>query len=126
MANILSTVGFLVFLGIAARFAFGSDPHWCSRDGRRFSCRAQTVFEATGTTSRWIEARAAVTVDGHVLLRPRGLSRHNIHGEWSVVRADWSDNRKRRLYVLRRDGLVSIRVPAKSRCVAVLDALVQN
>lgn len=121
--NFLTTVGFLGLLALAARIAFASDPHWCSKDGRRFSCRARTISPATGPTSRWIEARAAVTPDGLVYLRPRGLSRHNIHGEWRLTGIDPAGDGKRRVYVLQRESLLTIRVPEKSRCVAVLDAM---
>lgn len=124
--NVLTTLAFLAVLALAARFAFGSDPHWCSKDGRRFSCRARIISQTTGPTSRWIEARAAVTPDGLVYLRPRGLTRHNIHGEWHVAGVDPSGDAKRRIYVLRRGSLLTIRVPAKSRCVAVLDELVAS
>lgn len=124
--NFLSTVGFLAVLGLLARLAFGTDPHWCSRDGHRFSCRARIISETDGAMSRWVDARASVTPDGQLYLRPRGLSRHKIHGEWPVVGTTEGTDPKRKIYVLRRNTMITIRVPAKSRCVPVLDSIVRK
>lgn len=123
----LAVIAALIALLVAA---VRMEPHWVSRDGRRFICKAQTVDDHGRTTSRWVEYRFRITDDGEVEGRRRSVVGGRSLGVWEV-RYRASDPPKRKavflLYPRREAGsLLALRLPARSRAVAVLDELAEG
>lgn len=123
--------------------AFMIEPHWSSKDGQRFICRAQPITigrdmgAGAGTGSRWREVRGELSDDGIVKLRTRGLiSGRRITGDWRIHARGSSDRRKRLVFLLRSadsignaDGaagetLLALRMPRSSRSAPLLERLV--
>lgn len=123
--------------------AFRIEPHWSSKDGQRFICRAQPITigrdlsGGAGTGSRWREVRGEVGDGGIVKLRTRGLiSGRKITGDWRIHARGTSDRRKRVVFLLRpavppggsdsggTETMLALRMPGSSRSAPVLDELV--
>lgn len=119
-----------VMIGMVV-IAFMIEPHWSSKDGKRFICRAQPVSLAEGTSagSRWREVRGEVSEEGIVRLRTRGLiSGRKITGDWRIEGRGTTDRRKRVVYLLRPDeaesgttSLLALRMPGSSRAAPLLE-----
>jgi hypothetical protein len=75
--------------------------------------------------ARWNDVKVGVQ-DGELFVLTRSRRAKDLRGVWRVIGATDDLPRKRRIYELRSGNLdgASLRVPAKSRCVPVLDALV--
>lgn len=111
---------------LALRWVRRVEPHWASRDGRRLIARAQPL-DTHDTSARWREVRVAVTADGHVITRSRGLASPPVTGEWRLVEATVDDRAHKALYIARRTASseqMVLRLPLDSRARPVLDALV--
>lgn len=114
------------------------EPHWCSRDGRRFVARVLPLDSGNVATpdgplgGRWREVRVRIDPDTSVMLRGRGLFGARIAGEFDLRGRQGPDRRRRMTYVLsprdpqsRTDtpgALIAMRIPATSRATAHLDA----
>jgi hypothetical protein len=126
MANLLWVV--LALLVVAGLFwlANAIEPHWCSPDGLRFTCRVQEI-DATGrSVSRWYDARAEidgdlVAIKRKVLMRSIG----SVDARRVAARSDRAP-RRRAIYLLDGDPLIALRIPDSSRAVTRLDALVRS
>ena len=124
LANAISVVAFFaVGIGLL-RVINRYEPQWVSRDGLRFTAK---ICLDSATSAKWVEVR--VLVDGDVIIiSGRGRKARALLGKWKVsYLADIADD-SRRHYVIARSGEnksnALIRVPATSKCIAVLDALV--
>lgn len=146
--SVLLVVGGLVGM---AWLAYRIEPHWVSKDGERFICNGQRLSAQFVPEGRWRETRGAVMPDGAVLIshrrdrRPQRLGARALAGRqrsgvtqqppsrtggtfWTVTgRAPTSPRRSLTTFVLRRRDdngqLVHLvlRIPIKSRAVAILD-----
>lgn len=104
------------------------EPHWSSKDGRRFLCNAQEL-EQGEPVGRPRETRVLVLPDGMLLVsQKRMLKRRS--SRWQLTAKSPAPPKKTEVYVatLREDGEVvpaylALRLPAKSRCVPMLDAM---
>jgi len=115
----MSAIGLLAWVG------WGLEPHWASRDGRKFMCRMQrSTGDETGRP-RWQDVKVAVD-DGELFVLARSRRARDLRGRWRVVGAVDDEQRKRRIYEVRGDDGdgASLRVPRTSRCVPVLDELI--
>lgn len=112
-------------IGLLAWVGWGLEPHWASKDGRKFMCRMQLIPEDVHERARWHDVKVGVE-DGTLFVFARSRRAGELRGDWRVVGAVDDDRRKRRVYELRgaNDEQASLRVPRHSRCVAVLDRLV--
>lgn len=124
-ADLLSAIAVVAALVGLLVLVTRIEPHWSSRDGHRFICRAQFVDERGTAHGRWHEYRFSIEVDGTIEARRRGLLGLPHRSRWRVVgRAD-GQLRSKLVYVLRseRNELLAIRLPESSRSIAVLDTL---
>ena len=124
----------LVAGGVGLWWVVTVEPHWCSRDGLRFTARVHPVDLTRSTHGgRWREVRVRVAPDG-IALRGRGIIGSRVAGEFSVIGCETPDRRDRVVYLVaaRVDGLtpaessrrLALRIPGSSRARTVLDALV--
>ena len=124
LANAISVVAFFAVGFGLLRVINRYEPQWVSRDGLRFTAK---ICLDSATSAKWVEVR--VLVDGDVIIiSGRGRKARALLGKWKVsYLADIADDRRRH-YVIVRSGEnksnALIRVPATSKCIAVLDALV--
>ena len=124
LANAISVVAFFAVGFGLLRVINRYEPQWVSRDGLRFTAK---ICLDSATSAKWVEVR--VLVDGDVvIISGRGRKARALLGKWKVsYLADIADD-SRRHYVIARSGEnksnALIRVPATSKCIAVLDALV--
>ena len=123
LANAISVVAFFAVGFGLLRVINRYEPQWVSRDGLRFTAK---ICLDSATSAKWVEVR--VLVDGDVIIiSGRGRKARALLGKWKVsYLADIADDRRRH-YVIARSGEnksnALIRVPATSKCIAVLDAL---
>ena len=124
LANAISVVAFFAVGFGLLRVINRYEPQWVSRDGLRFTAK---ICLDSATSAKWVEVR--VLFDGDVIIiSGRGRKARALLGKWKVsYLADIADD-SRRHYVIARSGEnksnALIRVPATSKCIAVLDALV--
>ena len=124
LANAISVVAFFAVGFGLLRVINRYEPQWVSRDGLRFTAK---ICLDSATSAKLVEVR--VLVDGDVIIiSGRGRKARALLGKWKVsYLADIADD-SRRHYVIARSGEnksnALIRVPATSKCIAVLDALV--
>jgi hypothetical protein len=118
----------LLFLGMGGLWwlAYRMEPHWSTKDGRRFMCTTQDLSNPSHP-GRVREARVVVTPDGALhVTRKTGLKREQTM--WRLTGRVPAPPRKREVFLAERHGgdtgrqLLAIRLPATSRCVPVLDA----
>lgn len=124
MSNLLSSVLFLAVIGLLAWLGWGLEPHWAAKDGMRFMCRMQLHPQDPREHARWHDVKVGVQ-DEELFVHSRSRRGKELRGVWRVIGATNDPAQKRRIYELRSsngDG-ASLRVPTKSRCVPVLDAL---
>jgi hypothetical protein len=109
--------------------AYRMEPHWSSRDGRRFMCTAQEIIDGT-PVGHPRETRVMISPDGGLFVTQKRLMRRR-SSQWHLIGKSPDPPRKLQVYVAqhRPEGnapvtYLAIRIPAKSRCVALLDQLV--
>jgi len=103
------------------------EPHYSSKDGRRFMANAQEIVDGK-PVGRMRETRVQVMQDGLLYCARKKLIRRDT-AEYVLVGASPNPPRRRRVYLAHamNDGMTSsaselaIRVPEKSRVVPVLD-----
>lgn len=122
MVLILMGVGGLWFL------AYRIEPHWSTRDGRRFVCNTQELF-AGQPRGRLREAQVAVLADGSLQVTQKELMRRR-SSLWQLVGKAPASRSKVDVYLARRvsDGQpvtdeLALRIPRSSRCVPILDGV---
>ncbi len=123
MLNALTTVAFVALLGGLTWLVRSRDPHWSSKDGTKFICRVQVLNEHGGTPSRWREVRCTITGNDTIAIVPRGFGHRNLAKEWRVVELMTVGPKRSRIFLLRNEHLVALRVPASSRAAARLNDL---
>lgn len=108
--------------------AYRMEPHWSSRDGHRFLCMAQDLPDGF-SPGRLRETRVTVLDDGALVIGQKRSMRRR-QSIWTIEGKASDPPPRREVYVVRErvDGSagkrMAIRLPAKSRSVAVLDALI--
>jgi len=127
MSNLVSSIVFLAVVGGLAWVGWGLEPHWSSQDGRKFMCRMleQSVDADNSTRARWHDVKVGID-DDELLVYARARRSASLRGTWKICGATDDSKKQRRLYEVRASdgGAAVIRVPMRSRCVPVLDALV--
>jgi hypothetical protein len=125
----LWVVGFVVVLVGMYWAAFRIEPHWVSKDGKRFLCNAQAIGPHGEIEGRARETRVIVRDDGLLQLDQKRKMRRRITEVWLVTAKSPEPPRKRAVYLLTARGEVpgtghlAIRLPESSRAIPVLDAL---
>lgn len=111
--------------------AYRMEPHWVSRDGTRFLCTAQEL-DGVNAVGRPRETRVLITHDGALYVtRKRMLRRHTTM--WTLIAKAPDAPRKIQIYVAKHretgshvESHLALRIPAKSRCVKILDDLLEK
>lgn len=128
MLDVLTIVGVFAVCGLMVWTATRIEPHWASRDGQRFACASRRLNVSGEQYGRWrqvrigVEEGRALDVQGGTMLA-RARTRHS-PTDWVLESRDPAPPKRKAMYVLKGDGgegRMVIRVPAKSRCVPVLD-----
>ena len=108
--------------------AYKMEPHYASKDGRRFMCNAQELADNEPLT-RNKETRVVVLADGVLHVSQKSLMRRQA-SLWTLVGKAPSPPKNLEVYVAQQaqDGQhlarqLFIRVPKKSRVVPVLEAV---
>jgi hypothetical protein len=110
--------------GLALWGASKIEPHWVSKDGRKFIASVQLIGK-DGGLSRPQEVRGAITDRGEVWLRSRRRI-GRFQGFWMMAGASPEPPRGKRVYLLRGEPDVALRVPTSSKLVERLEALAQG
>jgi hypothetical protein len=132
MSDLLWWIGTIVVLGGLYVLAFRMEPHWVSKDGASFTCRVREVREDTAEqVGRWRDRHAHVEggrlrLGGRVTLRSFGdRSRQHLSPPIDVLGRAPDPPKRFAVYLLGGSPQQVLRVPVKSRAVAILDGLVQ-
>lgn len=129
--DILWFVLFVAGLAGLWHLAYRIEPHWSTKDGRRFVCNAQELSGGKAL-GRAREAQVAVLPDGLLHVSRKRMMRRN-GAVWRLTGRGDGPSAKVYVYLARQvsDGAeqlvdLALRIPRKSRCVAVLDALLPH
>ena len=131
VVNVFSSIAFIAVLSTVIWRLRSRDNHWSSSDGSR--CICQMALALTGSSPKWIEARTVIdSAHAIVVCKSRGKRGRPLRGAWSVIgqphasHVNVSEANVRTYALCRHDNadiLAMLRVPASSRSVSVLDAL---
>ena len=107
--------------------AYRMEPHWSTKDGKRFLCNAQEI-ENNKTVGRPRETRVMVLPDGLLHISQKRMMRRR-HTRWMLVGKSPDPPKKVQIYLaqMRQDGqnlpvTLALRIPVKSRVIPILDA----
>ncbi len=129
MTDALWIIGPIAIVGGMYLAAARMEPHWVSKDGRRFLCHAQVLTPQGAADGKAREMRVLVGADGLVQVDHRRTMRRRITEVWRVVGKVTDPPPRKAIYLLApREAAgvtsqIALRLPAKSRAVAVLDAV---
>ncbi len=127
--GVINAISIMAFFAVGfglLRFVNRFETQWVSRDGLKFTAK---VSLDSATSEKWIDVK--VLVDGDwLIISGRGRKVKQIHGKWRLAySADSNDARRRQFMISRKEDpkvSAALRVPATSRCVAVLEALASS
>jgi hypothetical protein len=129
--NTAVTLLVIAVLAGLAWFALRVDPHWVSRDGMRFTCKVQQIRQSGRIEGRWRDARCAIEGDQlRVMMRGLG-ARPDPFARYRVIGTSADPPPRKAVFVIRttnaqevNEGLFSLRLPANSRAIEQLEAIV--
>lgn len=98
------------------------EPHWVSKDGRRFVCRAQALGDHDLPSGPWREMRVVVDGPG-LILGSRSRRAKRLSGNYRVAGRSPENPGGRAVFVLDGPTKLIVRIPAKSRAVSTLESL---
>lgn len=122
-------VGFLLVVGGMYYVAFRIEPHWVSKDGRRFLCNVRPVTLRGASEGRARETWIIVRGDGTLQLDQKRRLGRRVSEIWTLTGKAPTPPPKRAVYLLRSHGdtvgddLLALQLPCNSRAVKVLDDL---
>ena len=104
------------------------EPHWVSKDGQQFTCRVAELHSERGEIGSWDQARVAVNGDDGltVAVKPKLFRMPGSRAPIRMLRVEGrtdSDRSGLVVYLLSGEEQMALRVPKKSRAVAILDEL---
>ena len=129
MSALLWFVGTVAVCAGLLYIAHRIEPHWVAKDGSRFLTTAQMIDRSGAPVGRVREVRVLFLHDGTLMVSRRSIWRTR-SGIWRIQAKAPTPPRGRVLYLLRPvpeeplDDLLTLRLPANSRVVPTLDALV--
>jgi hypothetical protein len=118
-------VAAVAILALLAWLGFRIEPHWVSKDARRFLCNGQLMNHLGLPTARWRETRVIVQSNGDVVVDQKRFMRHN-SSAWTLTAESPDPPRGRAVFLLRghdpqgQTQLMALRLPVKSRAIEVL------
>lgn len=152
MGNALSTVAFVAVLALLIWLGWRYEPHWCAKDGRRFTARTRplvtdadlradanrTINDARGSmlglfggyrqsgslARQWRDARVFVDDDTVQIITRVGALRRPLPPARVVAKGESTSRRV--VYLVDGDPMRELRIPVDSRAVPVLDELVER
>jgi hypothetical protein len=128
--NLLSALAFLAVLVGLLMAIRRLEPPWSSRDGLRFIATAEQVDAHGLPEGRRGEYRFSVELDGTISALRRAMIGYRPKTRWRVEARSDDPPPRREVFVLRsieRPGVVmAVRLPATSRAVDALSALLGN
>lgn len=128
----LSIIGVLVVFAGIYYVGYRLEPHWVSKDGRRLLCNVQTIAGPGGVDGRAKETRITVLSDGSLQLDRRRRVRRGMSQVCTLYGKAPAPPPRRVVYLLNTrlvDGTslqYAVRLPATSRAVPVLDAILER
>ena len=126
MLDAILTLAALAVCGLLVWVALRMEPHWVSKDGRRFTCRVQLIGRHDVPEGRWREMRALVDGDD-VWITARGPLHRSLQGRYRVVGRSPLPSAGKVVWLLAGDAQrIVLRVPERSRAVDVVDGLVRR
>ena len=131
MTSVLWFAGVLVACAGLLYLAYTIEPHWVAKDGTRFITTAETIDHDGKVVTRRREVRGTIMSDGLIMLGKRTVLRTR-SSLWRLVGKQPGIRRRRLRYVLDtvpRDEFgeqLVLRIPARSRLVPRLDALLAD
>jgi hypothetical protein len=131
---VVNTLWIVLFFAVMAGLwwvSYKIEPHYASKDGKRFLCTAQEIVGGQ-PAGRSRETRVMVLDDGVLhCSQKRGLRRNG--ALWALVGKSPSPPRRLQVYVAQEllDGhalpnQLAIRVPANSRVIPILEQLLTD
>ena len=103
------------------------EPHWMSKDGQRFMCGAQEFFHGQ-LGGRPRETQVGFLAGGALHITQKRMLRRQ-RSLWTLIGKSSDPPKGLEIYVAqeRVDGvakptMLALRIPKKSRCIALLDA----
>ena len=86
MSNLVSTIVFLAVVGGLAWVGWGLEPHWSSKDGRKFMCRMLEHSAGTDDSARgrWHDVKVGVNED-ELFVYARSRRSASLRGNWKVI-----------------------------------------
>ena len=128
LTDVLWVVGFVGVVGGLYYAAFRFDPHWVSKDGRRFICHGQLVDHYGNTLQNWREYRFEVIDDERIFARRRSRWTRRSEGVWRVAARSENPPKRRHVYLLTsaesgNTDQMAIRLPESSRAIEVLEGM---
>jgi hypothetical protein len=124
VTDLITLVVSLVVGAVLIWFAFRMEPHWVSKDGTRFTCRLQPLTADLANDGLHVDVRARLE-GTNLVITPRGLRGAKMGGTYRVLAASPDPPKGKAVYLVSIDGRqLTLRVPATSRCVPELDAVV--
>ena len=129
--DLLWTVLFIAAMGGMWWGAARLEPHYASKDGKRFMCTAQEIIDGE-PAGRPRETRVMVMVDGALHCTQKRMMRRS-GSLWTIVAKSPQPPRKLEVYLLREiadgrmaPGQMAMRIPTKSRVVPILDGILAS
>jgi len=107
------------------------EPHHVSKDGRRFLCTGQWVSPEGDNEGRKREVWVSVLPSGELEVDVKRRLHHDV-SRWSIEGKATTPPPKREVYVLRTINALgttermTVKVPARSRAVAILDSMLPS
>ena len=115
---------------LLAWVGFRIEPHWVSKDGRRFLCNAQRLTARGEPESRWREMRIIINDQQQLQVDEKRMKRRPTTF-WKVVSRSDTPPRNREVFLLSgldsngAPALLALRLPKKSRAVTALNTLLK-
>jgi hypothetical protein len=122
-------VWFAIVVAVCAAFgwlAFRIEPHWVSKDGRRFLCNAQRITTGGEPETRWRETRVIVSDANRIQVDQKRFMRRT-STFWKVASRSQDPPRGREVFLLTgfddrgNPVMLALRLPKNSRAVGTLE-----
>ncbi|MCE9623305.1 MAG: hypothetical protein K8R99_13265 [Actinomycetia bacterium] len=117
----------IVVIGAMWWIGYRMEPHWVSKDGQRFMCGTQEFFHGT-LAGHPRETQVAFMAGGTLHITQKRVMRRQ-RSLWTLVGKSADPPKGLEIYVAQQsvDGvatqtMLALRIPKKSRCIALLDA----
>jgi hypothetical protein len=111
--------------------AYKIEPHYASKDGLRFLCNAQEINEGQ-PAGRPRETRVLVMGDGALHCTQKRMMRRS-GSLWTLIGKSDEPPKRLQVYLAQElddghalPGLLALRIPDKSRVIAVLDRILEE